>query len=136
MDTRFSKQYVFVENASNCWNLHPPRGKCLKTHYFRIVALICSINGIKDQILMENSLSVCWFFNLSMIFLFSQHFPLSFGQKSIILAIQNISTVVDSTFMTWMLNLRRWMQLSSHECSIHDGGFDFQLFYAASVIEL
>ena len=90
-----------------CWNLHPPSWIRLPTHYFLFVALICVFYVLKIQSSMIIQFFMAYIFIIRLFFLFSPHFTCLFAKKSILFAIPNISTVVDSIFMTWMPYPRR-----------------------------
>ena len=109
-----------ADDEKNCWNLHSRRGICLKTYYFRFIALICSFLALQIPFSIQISIDFIWFFNYKLHFLFPQYFPPIFAVKNILLTIQNISTVVNSVFITWTSDLRTRIWFPSVLCYIHE----------------
>ena len=99
---RPTKCFKLLKLASTTWEMFENTLFCF---YCPNLLHLCIYNSIFDvEFFFMHS-----FYNLSVLFLYSKHLSSIFAQKSIILAIQNISTAVVSIFMTWMLNLRRWI---------------------------
>ena len=84
------------------WNSHPPRGKCFTSHFFPFLLQISAICATKTQFLPLKHFSLSCFFNFRLFYFFSGHIFAINAQKSVFLSFQNISTIVDSIFISWM----------------------------------
>ena len=98
----FLKHFPHCGNVSNRWNSHPLRWKGFTSHFSCFLRQMFVIYAKKTHFSPSKLFLISCFFNSTSFLLFSDHIYAINAQKTVFFSFQNISTNVDSIFISWM----------------------------------